>query len=674
MIYKNLKKHVLFPFLLFLLFSILMELFFFNRAFFLSHTNKGAAESAFTIGEGLQSNDNGFYTIIDPEQAYIELSQVSGPVNYLYLDVNCTNILSQIPLTLRFALQDEGNSAYYELPELSYYPTSETDKYVRLHSYGDVHGLRIYFSPESPAIFSINSVIYNASVPFEFSAGRFLILFIIFSALWILRPASQLYQKQWSHSEKRICVIALITLNILIWNYLINLNDAFLNPTWPHHEQYYKLAVALTEGKVNIETTIEPLLSTLSNPYDPSLRNQYLASEPGWDTAFYEGKSYVYFGIVPVFLFYLPHYILFKNAFPTWFGILITGIFLLAGVYFLLHKAIKKWFPDTPFLIYLILCLITGNSIGTIPIIMRPDFYSLPILCGLCFTIWGLGLWVNALLNEENKRIRHLNLFLGSLCMALTAGCRPQFLIASFLIVPFLLQFIKKEKKIFIKKNLVSFLAIAVPYIIVATGVMYYNYIRFGSVFDFGANYNITTNDMTHRGFHLARIPDGIFSYLFQLPNINMIFPFVHPIPVSTTYSGITIYELIFGGIFCTHFFLLVLILWNSVKKQWKDKQLYTSAFLCLLSGLIVVIADTEMSGLLNRYCTDFLWAFFLVAIMVVLQLWESYHTTAASKWLILFLIISLFGMTFMQFSIGLQASELKHYNPSEYYKIQSFF
>lgn len=47
------------------------------------------------------------------------------------------------------------------------------------------------------------------------------------------------------------------------------------------------------------------------------------------------------------------------------------------------------------------------------------------------------------------------------------------------------------------------------PYIIVAAGVMYYNAARFGSPFDFGANYNLTFNDMTLRGFRIDRFLYG---------------------------------------------------------------------------------------------------------------------------------------------------------------------
>ena len=46
-----------------------------------------------------------------------------------------------------------------------------------------------------------------------------------------------------------------------------------------------------------------------------------------WDTAYYEGHYYVYFGVVPVLLFYLPFYLVTGANFPTAIGVLIGMVF-----------------------------------------------------------------------------------------------------------------------------------------------------------------------------------------------------------------------------------------------------------------------------------------------------------------------------------------------------------
>ena len=57
--------------------------------------------------------------------------------------------------------------------------------------------------------------------------------------------------------------------------------------------------------------------------------------------------------------------------------------------------------------------------------------------------------------------------------------------------------------------------------------VFWYNQARFGSGFEFGATYSLTTNDMNHRGFNFSRVFRGLYSFLLQPPVIHSTFPFL---------------------------------------------------------------------------------------------------------------------------------------------------
>ena len=111
---------------------------------------------------------------------------------------------------------------------------------------------------------------------------------------------------------------------------------------------------------------------------------------------------------------------------------------------------------------------------------------------------------------------------------------------------------------------------------------MFYNQIRFDSPFDFGSSYNLTTNDMTRRGFVIDRFFSGIHTYLFQLPNLLPIFPFIRYVPFETDYIGEITREYTAGGLL---------------------------ALLTLLIGLSIMFIDIQGAGLLQRYFSDF--AFF---------------------------------------------------------------
>ena len=86
--------------------------------------------------------------------------------------------------------------------------------------------------------------------------------------------------------------------------------------------------------------------------------------------------------------------------------------------------------------------------------------------------------------------------------MALVAGCRPQMVLFAALALPILWPRYITEKRLCSRAGAQGKrAAFILPVVLVAVGLMWYNAARFGSPFDFGANYNLTSNDMTRRGF-----------------------------------------------------------------------------------------------------------------------------------------------------------------------------
>lgn len=617
------------------------------------------------------------------DQGYLDLHGFSGEPGYMFFDINCVNGKGEsVPYKLQIALVDEGNALMYSLPAVTIHPAVEGTKYLNVHSYGDVKSMRVYVSANENDRFSVEEIRYDVRVPFHISLKRMLGVFAGISLLWCIRPNSCLYEKKWSVREKS-CVVGLVfTVNLLLWFGLVSMNPQFMDPPWTHHKQYHELAVALTRGEVHIPIGIEEQVSLLENPYDYGIRkNQVANASRGWDTAFYEGKFYVYFGIVPVLLFYLPYYVITGSAFPTWIGIFFAGATILLGLFYFMNMISRRYFPKTPFLLRVVLAVIAGNCMSTIAFMMRPDFYSLPIICAIAFSIWGLSLWLSAanawhreLIGKKDAAMQNTELILGSLCMALVAGCRPQFLVGSFLGIFIFADVIKREWGRDREKIWKRALAAASPFILVAVCLMYYNYIRFGSVIDFGANYNLTTNDMTHRGVNLTRMVDGLFMYLFQFPNIGAAYPYVFATNFQSAYIGKTIREGMFGGVFFTNIILFAIMAAGKVKEQLKEKKLLGMVAACTLFAGLVVVADTQLAGILNRYYADFLWLLFIAAILVILQLWESFKEKETRKTLILLILICGIWGILMQLGMGIQIGELASKNVEAYYRIKEFW
>ena len=658
---------------IFLLISVFLELVVFNYRAIVS---MGATDQRLDViwtGDGYFASD-----------AY-------GKPNYIYIGIENAEedqepITGQVGFTI--FLRDEGNAESYELGEVQLCPLIEKDKYVRLHSYGDVYSIHIVPDEDSMPVMRVSEVIYDAKVPWFISPIRVLGIVLILCLGTCLRPGSELYTIEWKKRSRCCAVVLLILFNVLGFFAMVKNNPAFLQPKWLYHRQYQELAVSLSQGRVDINAGKEELLEALKeleNPYDTYVRMAKVPhADQVWDICYYAGNLYVYFGIVPVLLFYLPYYLLCGSAFPTWIGILVSGGMTVAGVYYLLAQIRRKWFPECPFVWYLILAVIMSNGMQLASAMLHADFYYLPILTALALSLWGLGLVMAASLEFTDggrNRVGIWKLAVGALCLALTAGCRPQFLVGSFLLLPVLIPILWTDMRSGERAEgrthggtVMRLAALAVPYLITAAGIMYYNCIRFGSVFDFGANYNLTTNDMTKRGFEIGRLPDGIFMYLFQAPDWKLQFPFVEVTDLHSGYLGETIRDWTFGGVFWTHAILLVLAGIVLCRKQLKEKRLYDFTVLSMVMALLVIVADTEMAGILNRYYTDFLWLLMLPAVILLMQLWESAKGKGWYRLLVLFVLMAGAGQLLCEFGIAVRGSGTMSNNPYIYYAVRALF
>ena len=158
-------------------------------------------------------------------------------------------------------------------------------------------------------------------------------------------------------------------------------------------------------------------------------------------------------------------------------------------------------------------------------------------------------------------------MFLGALSLAMSVACRPTQLFASLIIVPILLKiFIKniKEKKDILK----NILTVMIPYLIVGLLVMRYNYLRFGSPFEFGEKYQLTINNMKELALRLINIPTGLLCNLFGLPTFQARFPFLHANGnIIDTFSYFYVEDMIGGVFFLAPIAFSVLELFGYIEK-----------------------------------------------------------------------------------------------------------
>lgn len=206
--------------------------------------------------------------------------------------------------------------------------------------------------------------------------------------------------------------------------------------------------------------------------------------------------------------------------------------------------------------------------------------------------------------------------------MALVVGCRPQLAILSLLAVPLFWRSYITKRRLFTPRGAREFACLILPYVVVAAGLMGYNYARFGSLMDFGANYNLTVNDMTKRGWSIGRLAPALFAYFFQPPCMTGVFPYLQPAPFETTYMGQTIKENTFGGILACLPLLWILPFSKRILKlrvaQRSTRTIMGVIVVLLAGGVTVALLDAQMAGILQRYYADFSFMFLVAVVLLV--------------------------------------------------------
>ncbi len=627
----------------FLVLSFGLELTLFNVNWYTSRNYNEISLDSFLSAH--KTNDGVYVFSGDRDTLYIP--EFNEKINNLYFDVAYNydeNFDVEIYLT------DNANENLFSTPLRTVNAGVEKSKYINTHTSGNSTAIAVKFVLDEDESVSLYSVSANKPRSFDFSPVRILAVIFVCIFIYIFNPSSALYKIKLTENKdlkKSLCTsllileAALITVTALInptfagiatKNYNSNKWDGngidFVSLQMKNHNQYDELAQAILKGKTYIDNDDVPdFLLEMENPYDTAARTSAenkAGKTARWDVAFYNGHYYVYFGIVPLLLMYLPCRAIFDLPFPSVLGIIVFAVFFSIGVYKLLSFIAEKKFKNISVASFLLLVLTFINCCGMMFLVKRPDFYSVPIITGMTFSVFGIYLWLKSF---EVKKRRLLYLFAGSLCMALVAGCRPQMLLVSAVAVPIFLTHFFKDKFILKKNGIKELAVLAVPYVTVAAGIMYYNSIRFGSPFDFGSSYNLTTNDVTNRGFDFGRTGLGIFTYLFQPPSFTGVFPFIKKAAVETNYVGKTIKENCFGGLITSLPILWFTFALCKVKDGLKKKKLFGISLVLLITGLVIVIADTQAGGLLQRYFSDFGFIFFIVSSVIIFELIESGKT-----------------------------------------------
>ncbi|MDR0497471.1 MAG: hypothetical protein LBH42_07650 [Treponema sp.] len=564
------------------------------------------------------------------EGAEIEFPDLNRRIVTVYIDTVFINDNKQ---NFRIAYGNEEHSNR-STAEFTVIKGVEETKYVTLQTYGKVSFVKvIYGSGHTNAL--IKGITLNNTVPLKIFWPR-LLLFSAFAFCTLVIKRKKLFSmaiRQDSLGQNLFSAGIIVSFLIYLFILMV-LTEPFSTriPFWKNfanevNDQYNAYVVdAFLSGQVHLRIQPTKELLELHNPYDPAARSLAEARYRG-DHVFYNGKYYSYFGIVQVLVLALPYKLITGNYIPTRIAIFIFSA--LASIFLILlwRRLVFRFMKDMPLGMFMLGQLAVAMcSMLTFNVTFQ-YFYSVAIMSAMFFVVFGIWLILGSIRDDKTNRI---TLTAGCLCMALAVGCRPTSVFVS-LLVPVLL--FGEVRNVWRDKRRLTVLCacVAVPYILVASGLMWYNYVRFDSAFEFGANYQLTSayikaHSLLNPMGILLKIFTGLFCYLFSPYEVRASFPFVFliRIDINLVFKG----YIFFTGALGVFSLPLTWPLFGigEVKKivDKKRRLIFHLIVAMICVSFFHMTAPVLIAGMDFRYQVEFFWLFVFSGLICAYFLYEK--------------------------------------------------
>lgn len=527
------------------------------------------------------------------------------------------------------------------------YSSGDVTRRVTLNVPGtDAVRLTVLDAPGSPV--RLSGITVNAPVPFTVEPLRVLLIIAVLSLLWIFRPSSRIYaisairlsgtpekttQRLGFLPPVALAMTALVVIESVVFVAVavVSWRGGAYTGTfrsdglghWVNRDQYPLLANALLHGRLWLDLPVDPRLAALPNPYDFAARRAIAdqGASMYWDYAYFQGRYYSYFGVLPALLLFAPVKAFTGHDLPTPVAVMFLGVLAIVLMALLTLLIARRWFAGR---ISLGMCLLltAGFTVGSNVFYLArvPSLYSVPIAGSLALTLGALICWIMAKGDDNDKEARPRAgwLAFGSLLMACNLVSRPQFLAFSVLGVALFWNEIIHERTVLSMRDRPSIratVATTLPFLIVGLLLGWYDFARFGSPFDLGASHNLTGYDMSALRPSLDLLSSMLFIDWFQPVNLTTSFPFIHVVDTNIAAPV----EPSLGGVFAQFpLSVLALGLWW-VRRPLHQRRIMGVSGTLLAVAAVVSVVDAVIGGVNNRYDCDFAWAASLAAVPVAM-------------------------------------------------------
>ncbi len=546
---------------------------------------------------------------------------------------------------------------------------------VGLKSAGVAKAIKLDFDSDAARL-NVSRIRINSAEGFSFNLLRFALLTIVFAAavvFWLLGYNERVFSA--SKSKLLIAVASLLCLPQLL---LGSVKEMDFDP-YPFRKSvneytcYQQQADAFLKGRLDLDVDFDTEeLEKLENPYDYyERRSEVPGYEFIWDRAYYNGRFYSYFGVVPVLLCYVP--ICLITGYMPGDGVvsaLLTAYAIAAMIcaligmakYFKLKTSTTSFFLAIP-------TLCTASLVYVLNV--HPSMYYSAVISGITFL--ALTLFFSFMAGSEERTVRRrVYLALAGVSAVLVVGSRPGLIVFVLMLLPLYLRLFFGEKRR-VKSKSFDLVSVASPVLAGAAAIMWYNAARFSSPLDFGSSYQITFADMSYQGIEFFKFFPAIYHYFIQPPAFTGCFPYVDIASNDLgLYRG---YHYIFGSVGALSFPVTWGVFGSGAASKGDKLKKYT--LICgIAAAVIIAFTDFCMAGVHIRYMGDIMFPLALIGIFVLLDLVGKAMDTpyaAVVRRICTFIFVCSFFVGFALLFAN-EADNIRKLSPKTYHIIEMLF
>ena len=511
---------------------ILLECFIFNASAYSGNKQTYAYQNFVT--ESISSNGEVKEKSITLEtKQYIEINTNRFEYDNLYLHFRNDDMNLYVNIFSKRASQTDYEFTTYYLIN----PSIDAFGYLPLKNMKNVTSIKVEFDIDASRYLNISQMPHIVIDKIEFSSyfpliinplrmglifGAFLLV-INFKKLFITKKINE-EQDFYQRIEKIILwgglvVFVLFVIHALINSsaYFVKYDDLYLGGT-SSNNIYYQQLDAYIKGQLHLDVPVDNRLNELTNVYNPSQRNgiEYL-----WDHAFYHGKYYCYYGHSPIYLVMLPIYWI-SHYVPTNLNVLQLGvIFSLFAILLAASQLFKLFIKKTnqTFTILTLISIAFGSLLLTNNTYEYGGMvYRIPYAYANGFLFLTIYLLIKG---YKAKKYRSLYFTFMGLSLVNIVLSRPLELIYLLVFIPIIIKLIKDKERTY-KEKLIDFMPAVGIVLVGAIFVCIMNYVRFGSILEFGEHYQLTVTDCTKNHLSIDGVLATIWHYFVKPPEYNV--------------------------------------------------------------------------------------------------------------------------------------------------------